>query len=452
MTFTISKRGLVRIISFSLAALLVLILLAAGFRRDSLQNQRALEYHYLQSIADLTTYVQNINTGLTKAMYANTPSMLSFLSNKIWREAGFAKNSLDALPVEYLNLQNTNKFLSQVGDYSVSIARSFEKGEKITEEQRENLKQMKAYCDKMLSEVIALNDEVETGSISFASVRGNISQEFDQGDDLPAPTIAEGFSEFEEGFSAYPTLIYDGPFSDHIMERESSLLKRETGVSRAVAKQKAAKVTGLPEEKFSDAGDEEGKMPSYGFSAEGVDVSVTKQGGLLCYLLKSRAPESRTLSVKNAITAAKEYLDEFDIPEIKPTYYEISGNVMIINFACVENNAVIYPDLIKVGVAMDNGEILSFDSRGYLMNHVERTNLTPRISVEEAKQSVSPLLTIEKSQLTLIPSEGLNELLCWEFLCEGENEQEVLVYINSDTGMEEQILILMIDENGQLTI
>mgnify|MGYP007025350709 CR=1 FL=1 len=35
--------------------------------------------------------------------------MLTGISSKLWREAGFAKNSLDSLPVEYLELQNTNK-------------------------------------------------------------------------------------------------------------------------------------------------------------------------------------------------------------------------------------------------------------------------------------------------------------------------------------------------------
>ena len=450
MTLNISKRGLVRIISFAVAIVLVLSLLAVSFYRDSQRSRRSLEYRYMQSVADLTTYMQNIDSGLEKAMYAKTPAMLSSLSSKLWRESGFAKEALGALPVEYLSLQNTNKLLSQVGDYCVSLSKSFAQGNEITKEQRENMKKLKAYCEQMLSEVIAVNDGIQTGSISLASVEKNIDREM--GQEAAAPTVAEGFSEFEEGFTAYPTLIYDGPFSDHIMEKEPEQLKDVSNVSRVEASKKAARITGIPENSFSDSGDEEGRMPSYGFSAIGVDVSITKQGGYLCYLLKSRFPDSRDIAVKDAITRAKEFMGGLNVPEMTPTYYEINQNVMTVNFACVEYGVVLYPDLIKIGVAMDNGEILSFDSRGFLTNHKTRESLKSAISADKARESVSELLSIEKSRLCIIPSEGLNESLCWEFQCTGEDEQQVLVYINAATGAEEQILILLIDENGQLTI
>ena len=41
---------------------------------------------------------------------------------------------------------------------------------------------------------------------------------------------------------------------------------------------------------------------------------------------------------------------------------------------------------------------------------------------------------------------------CYELKCSDEKGREVKIYINADTGREEQILILMIDENGTLTI
>ena len=55
-------------------------------------------------------------------------------------------------------------------------------------------------------------------------------------------------------------------------------------------------------------------------------------------------------------------------------------------------------------------------------------------------------------RLALIPSPGQNELLTYEFKCLGRNNQNVLVYVNATTGEEEQILILVINENGVLTV
>ena len=449
MTMTISRRGLARIISFALAICVVLGASAWTARRDAETSRLALEYRYMQSVADLATYVQNIDTSLQKAMYAKSPAMLSQLSSKLWREAGFAKDSLDALPIEYLSLQNTNKLLSQVGDYCTSLAKDFANGKPITPEQRQNLETLRQYCGQMLQDVYAVSDGIQTGSISFASVKADVQQ--NMGNEPAAPTLAEGFSEFEEGFTAYPTLIYDGPFSDHIMQKDPEYLKSETNVSRAVAQKRAASLLGVAADKLADAGDEEGRMPSYGFSAEGADISLTKQGGCLSYLLRHRELGDRAVPAGQAVQNARAFLSGLRLPEMRATYYELSGSVLTINFAAVQDGVLLYPDLIKVGVALDNGEVLSFDGRGFLTNHTSRAGLAPALTADEARASVSEVLAVEGSQLCLIPSGGLNEVLCWEFKCR-DGEQQVLVYVNAQTGAEEQILLLLIDENGQLTI
>ena len=52
----------------------------------------------------------------------------------------------------------------------------------------------------------------------------------------------------------------------------------------------------------------------------------------------------------------------------------------------------------------------------------------------------------------MIPTTGLNEVETYEFLCTGDNDEQVLVYVNTQNAQEEQILILIESENGTLTI
>lgn len=445
MTFTISKRGLVRVISFSLAGLLVPSLLAWSWYQNAKHSQQVLGYQYWQSMSDLTAHVQNIDASLRKARYANTPPMLAALSSKLWREAGLAKASLASLPVEYLQLQNTNKLLSQVGDYCVTLSREFERGNRITGDQRQNLSALQDYCDTMLSEVLAATDSVQTGSVSLTADPG-----FSGAKDTPE--IGDGFTEFEEGFTSYPTLIYDGPFSDHIMEREPEIAKDTPTVSRAEARKTALLVTGLPDTALSDGNDEEGKMPSYAFTGTGADVSVTKNGGQLCYLMKSRLVDQRNLSADAALEKAKAFLRKLGITGMETTYWEIADGKLTANFAYTEQDVTFYTDLIKVTVAMDNGEITGCDARGFLVNHRQRDKQVPTLTEAKAAQSVSPLLTAEKGRLCVIPGGGRKEVLCWEFRCKSETDETVLVYVNAATGFEEQLLILLISDNGQLTV
>lgn len=450
MEIKISRRNLIKMVSFIIAIVLVLSVMAFGFSKEAKTNQRTLEYHYMKGVDDLTAHIQNIDSDLTKVMYSKSPAMLSMLSSKLWREAGLAKESLAILPIEYLNLQNTNKYLSQVGDYCVSLAKEFASGKRITKEQKENLKKLNTYCDSMLGEVAAVSDGIQTGSISFAKVKGNLNRELNHAP--KATEVSEGFLEFEEGFTAYPTLIYDGPFSDHIMQKEPEYLKNQKNVSRAQAKEKAAKVASLDLAAISDSNDEDSKMASYGFYAEGVDLSITKKGGLLAYMLKSRQVAEQKITVETALAHAGDYMNSLNMTSLKPTYYEISNNVLTINYAYLQDTVLVYPDLIKVSVAMDNGEITGFDARGYLTNNHTRSIATPRLAEVAAGFLISDELTIEKSQLCIIPSGGLNEILCYEFKCKSTDNKDVLVYINAETGNEEQILILLITENGQLTI
>ena len=85
------------------------------------------------------------------------------------------------------------------------------------------------------------------------------------------------------------------------------------------------------------------------------------------------------------------------------------------------------------------------------MNHIRRENISPVVGAKDAWDMVSPELTVEGSRLTIIPTEGKNEKLCWEFRCRAQDSSRVLVYIGADSGREEQILLVLEDESGMLT-
>ena len=230
------------------------------------------------------------------------------------------------------------------------------------------------------------------------------------------------------------------------------MIKNLPEISKEEAKQYAAKACGLSAEQLQDDTDEEVNMPSYCFTGENINLAVTKKGGLLSYYIKNRTVETQEKSAEECIYIAENYLETLGIPTMKYTYYEIDNNVITVNFAHVEGDVTCYTDLAKVSVAMDNAEIVRYDARGYITNHLTRTDLIPKISREEAQQSLSPMLNVKQVQTVLIPSDGLNEVLTYEFDCYSEQDEHVLVYINAETGQEQQILILYTDENGTLTL
>ena len=135
---------------------------------------------------------------------------------------------------------------------------------------------------------------------------------------------------------------------------------------------------------------------------------------------------------------------------MKPTYYLKQGGAVTINYAYTQEDVTIYPDLIKVKIALDNGEVLGMETTGYLNNHTERTIETPAISMEEAKASLNKNLEITSEGLAIIPTQWKTEIFCYEF--KGKvDDTDFLVYINCETGEEEDILVIIETPDGILT-
>ena len=130
-------------------------------------------------------------------------------------------------------------------------------------------------------------------------------------------------------------------------------------------------------------------------------------------------------------------------------YYQKYDGGVLYNFVNTEDDITIYPDLIKVRVALDNGEIVGFDASTYYLNHHERNIDKPQLTMEEARKNVKTDFEITSSRLALIPK-GKNEILCYEFRGEYRGS-DYLVYINAINGNEEQILQIVQDDNGTLT-
>ena len=295
-----------------------------------------------------------------------------------------------------------------------------------------------------------MRDELSEKRLWVNEVRHAIET---QGSDGKAvSTLYEGLTDIEDSFTDYPTLLYDGPFSEHIMQADPLMLKGKTEIDETTAKATAAKMTGVPVEKLQVSDNEDGKMSSFVFEGEGVHAAVTKQGGYCDYFLNSREIGEAAIDYNQAVQKAKEYANGLGLGTFKDSYYMTTEGICVVNLAYMQGDTVCYTDLIKVGVALDNGQIVSYNARGFLMNHKQRDITAPRYSAEQARQVISPLLTVKSSSLALVPTDAMEEKHCYEFACTSPDGKNILVYVNTDTLQEDNILILLQTDGGTLTL
>lgn len=441
-----TRRRKIQILSLGAAAIAVLggttasgYALAGKYRAD-------LEYTYRRALSDLGDCVSNMETMLQKAEYAGTARQINGISAKLMEESSGAKASLAALPLSSAELGNISRFIAQVGDYSLALATRVNSGETITDADYETLASMREYAGMFREELDSVQERFEDGSLSI----GQTELFLDNLEHESVPVFGDNFEEAANDFKDYPTLIYDGPFSDHIGQATPKFLEGEPELLQGNAENSAAKFWGVSHDEITHVNDTEGNLPTYNFMLGDARLSVTKAGGYIASLINPRQIGAETLDYEAALAKAQEFFSRRGITDLQASYYVINDGKCTINFAAVQDGVLLYPDLVKAAVALDNGEIVEYNSSGYLMNHTQR-DVTPVISEGQARGSVSPRLTAEPGKLCVIPTSGKNEVLCYEFLCTAENGQHVLVYVNAANGSEEQILLLMESDQGILT-
>lgn len=447
--------------------ILAIALIALGIYTWNKQKEykTASDNGYNMAFYELVDYVQNVETYLAKAMISTTPEHGAETLSHLWREADLAQSYLARLPIGTEELANTEKFLNQVSEYSFSLSRKNINKESLTEEDLKNLENLHKYSIELSNTLNQLSADMNDGRIKwsdlskqnnmlFAKQVSNISQ--------------DSFGSLEENFHEYEGLIYDGAFSEHMTSNERKGLTGED-ISEETAKQRLIEFVGKEKIKEinSNGLSENAEIPSYDFNIKlnqenepTVNISLTRKGGHILYVNYDRDVQTETLTVEQASNIGKEFLTKHKYEGMEPTYYLNQGGILTINYAYTQNDITIYPDLIKVKVALDNGEVLGMETMGYLNCHTQRDLGTieelvelgkVRISKEEAKQTINKNLEISSESLAIIPTKWQTEILCWQF--KGKvDDREFLVYINTETGKEEDILIIVNTPNGILTM
>ena len=445
MKIYLKKRCLVRIISFLVAFSLVFLgnVIYNSHKIKNLKTQ--LIYRYQSAMESLSSEMENISITLGKALYVGTPATFTALTNRLVLQTGTASAALNALPANHQSTETVSKFLNQVSDYSLSLSSSVAKGQEISPKERENLVKLSKIAKNLsdgFNDAQAIYNTTENWENEIDNTLNDV--------EIPNDSLSP-LGQTEEALSDYPTLIYDGPFSDHILEKNPEMLKNAKAISESAAKNLAAKYLSMDSDDLYLSRMEEGKMPAYVFEFKGGTISITKKGGYLCSFRKTRGINPTGADYDSAVETAKKYIKTLEIGNFETSYYFADEGVCVVNFAFLQDDTICYPDLIKIGVALDNNEVVFYEARGFLMNHKARTLKVPIHTTKDAAQVISPHLKIKSTHMAIIPSGGQKELYCYEFLCTGEEKEEILVYVNTETLNEEQIFILLKTDGGTLT-
>lgn len=437
-----SKRSVATLIVFTI----ILGIMATAFcvlyavkRSAYSEKSTDLEKVYQRTFYDLVDNVNNAEIKLSKVLASKDNDYANRLLIEVNNNLDDAQTQLSYLPISMNGISETTKFINQLEGYTETLTKN-KNG--LSLEEKTKLKELYNAIYGIKVNLNKISSKISNGYVISNNLNHN-------GKDYN--NFTENMRTVKQIDQEYPTMIYDGPFSESTMNKEIKGLNYET-----INKDEALKIV---KEIFKDAKNVQferetnGKFQTYDFIVQNKNlnlyVQLAKQGGKLLTISAGKDENKENITSEKAIEIAEEFVQKLGISNMKCVWTDKLENDIYLNLAPVINNVIIYPDLIKVKVDLATGQIIGYEATTYYTNHTERNLGEATISKQQAQNQIEDKYQIESIRLALSPIEYKGEILTYEFKCKFQGSI-YYIYINAKTGAEENILKVVETTSGDL--
>lgn len=396
---------------------------------------------HTESLYELNSVVDNLDTNLSKARVANTRTEQVKLLSDIAIESEMAQTILERMPMESQLTQNMMSFVNKMGDSAQSMLYSVASGKKLTDSQIASLQYMYE-TNQQLKET--LNELTSTANANdmLDMLRG-------KSDSL----MFTSFGDIQNMAVEVPKEIHDGPFAENTDKVSAKNLAGLEEISAARAEELAQKyfadygVTGV--NCTGEVNAEQLQCYNVTVSTDDGDMwaQLSKFGGKVVEFNSYKDCSDKNFSVERCIDIAEDFLSDLGFENMKAVWTSENGTTCNLNFAYVDSGVICYSDMVKLKVCEQRGIVTGMEAISYVLNHTDREITSASISKSEAKEKVHTNLEVKVSRLTLIPVSG-GERLAWEFYgVYGDNDY--YVYIDAQSGQEIEMFTVVGTAQGR---
>ena len=413
-------------------------------------DSKAMDYHnklenvYQSNLYSLIDSVNNLENKLSKTISANGSTYQRKTLLEASQNASEAEISIASLPLSQSDIQDTVKMVNQISGYTTTLADNLAKGGTLSEDEISTLTRVHESVVDLQNQLNEFARKMERGySILDAS--------------LDIDTDSNGFSRaissLKNNDIEYPTMIYDGPFSDSVVNSNIKGLKGDK-----ISKEEAA--TKL-EELYKNAvkidyqGETNGKFSTYNYrvtnsNEEELYIQMTQIEGHILTISGAGENGAQTIDYEAAKKIALQFAKENGIEDGEVVWNDTIKEDVYLNIAPKENGIILYPDLVKVKVNLVSGTVVGYDATSYFTNHTARTLSKGSLSLADAKGKVPSKFTIENARYVLSPLDYNREVVCVEVEATGEGSTYYFYYNVNDGSLENVLKVIKTDDGNLL--
>ena len=425
---------------YKILAIILIMLLVAGLATTLgiLVNKEQKHRVQMGAVYDEAYYacldgLGDLENKLSKLQVTRYPKTQKNLLQEAYTDCEVIGVSLARLSDKNLDSGKLLKFINQLGGFSYYLSQKLPDEPITTEENQKLIK---------LTEVVTALEKAFAEAGEQVAVGGSLYDELGEG----IKTLQGVYDAFDQTTVDYPEMIYDGPFSEGLLDREAKFLKDKEAVSVDTVRERLTSVLG----EVGEQGETEGAIPSYLFSIGEGSVEVSKVGGYIVEYSIPHVEGEYTATVEQVINTATVFLSYIGYNDMQAVWASENDGLVYINFAYVKDDVIYYPDLIKVKISLTESKIVGLEAQNYLYNHTERTLESDVKSIDEI--TVKEGFEVSSKRLTVIPTEWNTEILAYE-VAGSYNDSRYYIYYDAKTLEEIKVMRVIKDENqGELIV
>lgn len=427
--------------------------------RQAEELRIASENNNRRALNDFASQIDQLETDMAKGNVASNPAQKILYLTQVSSKSDVALKDFAQIPAEQTGLSYVGQFLTQSGDFSKTLAQKIAGGGTITAEEEKILRDMHKRLMPVNQKVQDLITRIDTENLVWTDPDPTLRQRLGfgtqvaeaaaDGSENPSKSVRSGLDQLDASLQKLPPFSYTGEYATRVVPKPLGLPSGE--VTREQALQKGRDF--LRKIGYSDTtpefeGNTQGDLGGYRFKVkEEGHMEVTRKGGVVSFFRDPRSIEPRTLSVEEAAQKANQILKNLGWQQLVITSTEDFGAYVQFDAVVEKEGVRIYPDKVRLMIALDNGLPVGFDAVPYYAFHHDRTFPT-KLTLDQALHKLRTDFQVMESRLAVIVKSGNQEVYCYEFRGKYQGE-EYLVYLNAETGVEENIQRIIKTPRGE---
>ncbi|XRG77690.1 germination protein YpeB [Rossellomorea sp. GAMAL-10_SWC] len=415
-----------------------------GYTEHKAKNEINIqaENNYQRAFHELTYELDLLHDKIGDTLAMKSKSSLSPALVEVWGLTSQARSNVGQLPLRLLPVNKTEEFLTNIGDFSYRTAvRDLDK-EPLTQNEYATLQKLYDNSAEIQGEIRKVQHMVFENKLRWMDVELAYAKDQNPKNNV----IIDGFKTVERNVMTYSDANADPSLTNYKVNRASLSNVKGEKITTEQAKDIAKKFLELNSTAQIKVDLTGGKLADRYYSLEirepktnsEIYMDITEKGGYPVWVIDRRNIKAQKIDLNQASINGLKFLVRNKFSNMELTESSQYDTIGVFTYVTKQDGVRIYPESVTMKIALDDGSIVGFSSRNYLAAYTKRTIPKPKISVEEARNSISSNLKIMEERKAIILNKLNQEVLCYEFVGTRGNDT-YQIFVNADTGVEEQI-------------